>query len=157
MKTEAVQSETPSVPQAGLWGWPPPFVFEVKSYRKRLTIGCAEDEQSGGPQEVVFDLDVHIKPMANLLRDVWNPGFDYCTITAAVDRACDSAGVKILQEPLAFEVVRLLFQGSDLVQRVQVLIRKTERYEGCDWIGFRLDLERDQWLRLEHELAHPNN
>ena len=129
----------------------PPFQFEVKSYRKNIIIGCADDEQVN-PQEVVFDIVASVQPKATLLMDVWEPEFDYCVLTDAVDAACAHLGVKILQEPLAFEVMTRIFESHSLVQDLAIMIRKTQRYSGTDYIGFRMSLNRGQWLALRAEI-----
>lgn len=130
-----------------------PLTFEVQQYRKRLVIGCAPDEQNGPPQELVFDIVAEIPCRPELLRDTWNPVFDYCILTDAVDAACAAAGVKILQEALAFAVMHRIFTQSDLVERVQVRTRKTERYKDTDAIGFRIDLQREEWRALAAALG----
>ncbi|MEY4757519.1 MAG: hypothetical protein RJA34_2417 [Pseudomonadota bacterium] len=133
----------------------PPFKFEVKSYRKNIIIGCADDEQVS-PQEVVFDLVASIQPKATLLMDVWEPEFDYCVLTDAVDAACAHIGVKILQEPLAFDVMSRIFESHALINELDIMTRKTQRYSGTDYIGFRMSLNRTQWqaLRAEIEEQH---
>ena len=133
----------------------PPFQFEVKSYRKNIIIGCADDEQVA-PQEVVFDIVASIQPKATLLMDVWEPEFDYCVLTDAVDAACAHIGVKILQEPLAFDVMSRIFESHALINELDIMTRKTQRYSGTDYIGFRMSLNRTQWqaLRAEIEEQH---
>lgn len=130
----------------------PPFRFEVKSYQKRIVIGCADEEQLA-PQEVIFDVVAELPASASLLVDVPHPVFDYCTLTDAIDAACAAAGVKILQEPLAFDVMGRMFDASPLVQALEVFIRKTERYADTDWIGFRMHLTRGQWQALASEVV----
>jgi dihydroneopterin aldolase len=137
----------------------PPFQFEVKSYRKSIIIGCADDEQVA-PQEVVFDIVASVQPKATLLMDVWEPEFDYCVLTDAVDAACAHIGVKILQEPLAFDVMSRIFESHALINELDLMTRKTQRYSGTDYIGFRMSLNRAQWLALRAEieqqhLKHP--
>ncbi len=129
-----------------------PFRFEVKSYHKRIVIGCADDEQLA-PQEVVFDLVADLPASASLLLDVPHPVFDYCLLTDAIDAACAASGTRILQEPLAFDVMGRVFAASPLVQELEVFVRKTERYAGTDWIGFRMHLSRGQWQALSAEVA----
>ena len=122
-----------------------PLVFDVQSYRKRLVIGCAPDEQAGPPQEVVFDIRAELPVLPALLTDVWDPVFDYCCLTDAVDEACAAPNVKILQEALAFDTLTRIYEKSPLVQRVSVTTRKTERYQNTDAIGFCICLTRDEW------------
>lgn len=124
-----------------------PFRFEVNQYRKRVVIGCAADEQTAA-QEVVFDIVAHVSPDPRLLLDTWEPIFDYCCLLEAVDAACAKAQVKILQEALAYDVVHRVFTEQPMVERLDVLTRKTERYTGTDSIGFRLRLSRSEWQQL---------
>jgi dihydroneopterin aldolase len=128
------------------------FRFEVKSYQKRIVIGCADEEQLA-PQEVIFDVVAELPASAGLLVDVPHPVFDYCLLTDAIDAACAATGIKILQEPLAFDVMGRVFAASGLVQALEIFIRKTERYANTDWIGFRMQLTRGQWQALASEIA----
>ena len=121
------------------------LIFDVQAYRKRLVIGCAPDEQAGPPQEVVFDITAELPCLPQLLTDVWDPVFDYCCLTDAVDEACAAPQVKILQEALAFDVLTRIFEKSGLVDCVSVSTRKTERYQNTDAIGFRVRLTREEW------------
>jgi dihydroneopterin aldolase len=130
-----------------------PFRFEVKSYQKRIVIGCADEEQLA-PQEVIFDVVAELPASASLLVDVPHPVFDYCLLTDAIDAACAAAGIKILQEPLAFDAMGRMFAASPLVQALEIFIRKTERYANTDWIGFRMHLTRGQWQALASEVAN---
>jgi len=130
----------------------PPFRFEVKSYQKRIVIGCADEEQLA-PQEVIFDVVAELPASASLLVDVPHPVFDYCLLTDAIDGACAATGIKILQEPLAFDVMDRVFAASGLVQALEIFIRKTERYADTDWIGFRMHLTRGQWQALASDVA----
>jgi dihydroneopterin aldolase len=125
-----------------------PVLYEVQAYRKRIVIGCAPDEQAGPPQEVVFDLVAALPPMAQLLTDVWDPVFDYCCLTDAVDEACAVTGVKILQEALAFDVMGRVFHKSPLVETLEVATRKTERYQNTNAIGFRIKMSRTEWQAM---------
>jgi len=138
-----------------------PLKFEVLQYSKRIVIGCAPDEQAGPPQEVVFDVIAELPCQPRLLMDVWDPDFDYCLLTDAVDDACAAPQVKILQEALAFDVVSRIFQKSNLVERVMVGTQKTERYKDTRSIGFKLELTRVEWQQLradiDAELAKGSN
>jgi dihydroneopterin aldolase len=120
------------------------FEFEVKAYTKRVTIGCADDEQLAA-QEVVFDVTAGLTPDPRLLQDTQHPLFDYVVLTDAIDAACAAPGKKILQEALAADVVGRIFAANPLVVELQVTTRKTERYAGTDWIGFRLATSRSEW------------
>ena len=134
-----------------------PLIYEVHQYSKRIVIGCAPDEQAGDPQEVVFDVVAELPCQARLLMDVWDPEFDYCLLTDAVDEACAAPQVKILQEALAFDVVSRIFQKSALVENVQVATQKTERYKNTRAIGFRLELNRPQWQALRVAMEGERN
>jgi dihydroneopterin aldolase len=130
----------------------PAFAFEVASYRKRIVIGCADEEQLSA-QEVIFDLKADVARQANLLVDAAHPVFDYCVLTDAVDAACAMAGPRILQEPLAFEVLERIFESSSLVEALEIFVRKTERYADTESIGFRLRLTRAQCADLGREVG----
>jgi len=130
----------------------PPFKFEVKSYRKNIVIGCADDEQVA-PQEVVFDVVACVTPKAELLVDTWHPAFDYCVLTHAIDEACALLKLKILQEPLAYDVISRIFESHPLIEAVDLMVCKTQRYSGTDYIGFRLSLNREQWEHLRTDVA----
>jgi len=125
-----------------------PLVFEVREYKKRMVIGCSQSERAQGPQEVVFDVLAQVACDPMFLIDTWEPAFDYCDLTDAVDQACASPGDKILQEPLAFEVMTRVFEKSPHVNAVEVYTQKTQRYENTRSIGFRIELTRPQWAAL---------
>jgi FolB domain-containing protein len=123
------------------------FLFDVKNYRCQVVIGCADEEQLA-PQAVVFDITAGVSPEPRLLQDAPQPAFDYCLLTDAIDAACAAPGRKILQEALAADVARRVFAASPLVQELEVAVRKTERYAGADWIGFKLMLSRSEWKSM---------
>ncbi|MCX8520901.1 MAG: hypothetical protein ORN28_05110 [Rhodoferax sp.] len=140
-----------------------PLTFEVREYKKRIVIGCDPSEQSGPAQEVVFDIVAEFSCSPRYLVETWHPELDYCDLTDAVDEACARAGVKILQEPLALDVVGRIFAKSPAFTQVEVLIQKTERYQHTRSIGFRIRLSRAEYAALQeamhlhlHLQAHPD-
>ena len=130
---------------------PRPFCFEVKTYVKRVVIGCADDEQLAA-QEVVFDVLAWLAPKAELLVDMRHPEFDYCVLTDAIDAACAAPGVKILQESIAFDVICRVFAASNQVTELEVATLKTERYANTQGIGFRIRLTRSQCLAMQAQV-----
>ncbi len=142
-------TELSTAPTAG----PRPFCFEVKTYVKRIVIGCADDEQLAA-QEVVFDVLAWIAAKAALLVDMRHPEFDYCVLTDAIDAACAAPGIKVLQESLAFDVITRVFAASSQVAELEVATLKTERYANTQGIGFRIRLTRAQCLALQAQIQH---
>jgi dihydroneopterin aldolase len=132
------------------------FEFEVKAYTKRVTIGCADDEQLAA-QEVVFDITAGLAPDPRLLQDTQHPLFDYVALTDAVDAACATPGKKVLQEALAADVAGRIFAANPLVLELQVATRKTERYAGTDWIGFKLAMSRSEWQSWSRSSTEAHN
>ena len=129
-----------------------PLTFEVREYKKRIVIGCDPSEQSGPAQEVVFDIVAEFACEPRYLVETWQPELDYCDLTDAVDEACAKAGVKILQEPLALDVVGRIFAKSPAFTQVEVLIQKTERYQHTRSIGFRIRLNRTEYAALQEAM-----
>jgi dihydroneopterin aldolase len=125
-----------------------PLAFEVRQHTKNIVIGCSQKERASGPQEVLFDVLAHVPCEPKFLIDTWNPVFDYCDLRDSVDEACEASGDKILQEPLALDVISRVFNKTPEVIFVEVFIQKTARYKGTKSIGFRIGLSRIQWSYL---------
>jgi dihydroneopterin aldolase len=134
-----------------------PLAYELQDYAKQIVIGCAKEEHDAGPQEVVFNVTALLPCSAERFVENWLPEFDYLALTAAVDGACDAIDKRILQEPLALDVAGRVFLSSPLVETVEVLTRKTQRYQGAKSIGFRLTLTRIQWSELKFRVTTIEN
>ena len=124
--------------------------YVVSDYVKNIFIGHDPQEHTA-VQEVVFHIEVRMVPDLRLLLDTWEPLYDYCAITRAVDQSC-SAALKILQEPLAWAVLHTIFEDSAAVEHVFVRIEKTQRYANTRSIGFRLAMSRTEWETARYVL-----
>lgn len=137
------------------------MIFKVNEYKKDIWIGHDPTEHLKA-QQVIFDVQVQLYSDALLLCDTWEPVYDYCTITTIIDQCCEQQ-IKILQEPLAWQVCKGIFENKK-VKKVRVYLEKTQRYEGTRSIGFELDLNRKQFNRIQAQidkieppkLQHPN-
>ena len=120
--------------------------FEVNGYRARAQIGCAPDEH-GVTQETVVDLRVHLVAEPALYLDRYAMAYDYLQATDAI-AATIAEGHHILQEALALKIGRRILASAQ-VERVDVRVRKTERYEGVDSIGFFTTVDRTLLDRVD--------
>ncbi|MEY4754828.1 MAG: hypothetical protein RJA44_2503 [Pseudomonadota bacterium] len=120
--------------------------FEINGYRSSAQIGCAPDEH-GVTQEVVIDLRVHLFFDPALYLDRYQMPYDYM---AAMNAIADTLaeGHHILQEALALRIGRRILV-SEHVERVDVRVRKTERYEGVESIGFYSTIDRDLLMKVD--------
>lgn len=120
--------------------------FEINGYQARAQIGCAPDEH-GVAQGVVIDLRVHLFFNPALYLDRYTMPYDYM---AAVDAIATTLaeGHHILQESLALKIGRRVL-ASEHVERVDVRIRKTERYDGVESIGFFTPVDRDLLMKVD--------
>ena len=120
--------------------------FEVNGYRARAQIGCAPEEH-GVTQETVIDLRVHLVAEPALYLDRYAMAYDYLQATDAI-AATIAEGHHILQEALALRIGRRILASAQ-VERVDVRVRKTERYEGVDSIGFFTVVDRTLLDRVD--------
>ena len=120
--------------------------FEINGYQARAQIGCAPDEH-GVTQGVVVDLRVHLFFNPGLYLDRYTMPYDYM---AAVDAIATTLaeGHHILQESLALKIGRRVL-ASEHVERVDVRVRKTERYDGVESIGFFTPVDRDLLMKVD--------
>ncbi|WP_442774419.1 dihydroneopterin aldolase [Sphaerotilus montanus] len=120
--------------------------FEINGYQARAQIGCAPDEH-GVAQGVVIDLRVHLFFNPALYLDRYAMPYDYM---AAVDAIATTLaeGHHILQESLALKIGRRVL-ASEHVERVDVRVRKTERYDGVESIGFFTPVDRDLLMKVD--------
>ena len=120
--------------------------FEVNGYRADARIGCAPEEH-GVTQAVVIDLRVHLFFNPALYLDSYTMPYDYMAAMDAIS-ATVAEGHHILQEALALKIGRRVL-ASEHVERVEVRLRKTERYEGVESIGFFTPVDRDLLMKVD--------
>ena len=120
--------------------------FEINGYQARAQIGCAPDEH-GVAQGVVIDLRVHLFFNPALYLDRYAMSYDYLAAVDAIT-ATLAEGHHILQESLALKIGRRVL-ASEHVERVDVRVRKTERYDGVESIGFFTVVDRDLLARVD--------
>ena len=126
--------------------------YVVSDYVKNIFIGHDPQEHTA-VQEVVFHIEVRMAPDLRLLLDTWEPLYDYCAITRAVDQSCSTA-LKILQEPLAWAVLHTIFEDSPCKWSMFLFeSKKTQRYANTRSIGFRLSMSRTEWETARHVVA----
>ena len=132
--------------------------FEVHALRRSVEIGCAEDEH-GHTQAVCITLRATLDSRALFRGDTLTPPYDYCDMVAAVDAAIASRPRFILQETLLVAIAARVL-SHPMVSGLDIELAKTERYEGCDWIGTRTQLTRQDLAVLaphypEDAALHP--
>lgn len=120
--------------------------FEVNGYQARAQIGCAAEEH-GVAQGVVIDLRVHLFFNPALYLDRYAMSYDYLAATQAIADTL-AEGHHILQESLALKIGRRLLD-SEHVERVDVRLRKTERYADVESIGFFTVVDRDLLMKVD--------
>lgn len=120
--------------------------FEINGYRARAQIGCAPDEH-GVTQETIVDLLVNLFFDPALYLDRYEMPYDYLQALDAIT-ATVAEGHHILQESMALKIARRVLE-SEHVESVDVRIRKTERYEGVESIGFFTHVDRDLLMKVD--------
>jgi dihydroneopterin aldolase len=124
---------------------PTPY-FEINGYQARAEIGCAPDEH-GVQQGVLVDLRIHVRPEPGLYLDRYDMAYDYMAAVEAIESSL-SLGHHILQEGLALAIAQRVLAHPAVV-RVDVRIRKTERYDSVDSIGFFSAFDRALLARID--------
>ncbi|MFT3817953.1 MAG: dihydroneopterin aldolase [Rubrivivax sp.] len=114
--------------------------FEVDTLLRQVEIGCAEDEH-GVQQAVTITLRATLDGTVMFAGDTRTPPFDYCALIDAVDAALASRARFILQETLVVAIAARVL-ADPLVERIEIALDKTERYQGCRAIGVRAAFER---------------
>lgn len=120
--------------------------FEINAYRARAQIGCAPEEH-GVTQEVVVDLRVHLVPHPALYLDSYQMSYDYMAAVEAIE-ATVREGHHILQESMALKIGRRIL-SSEQIACVDVRLRKTERYDDVDSIGFFTPVDRELLAQVD--------
>ena len=120
--------------------------FEINGYRARAQIGCAPDEH-GVTQETIVDLRVNLFFDPALYLDRYEMPYDYLQALDAITTTV-AEGHHILQEALALRIGRRILASAQ-VECVDVRVRKTERYEGVDSIGFFTTVDRTLLDRVD--------
>lgn len=128
-----------------------PLAFELSGYVKQIVIGSAP-ERHEAPEEVIFNVTALLPCIARRFVKMPTPEFDCSLLITAVDEACSSFQDRVLQEALAIDVARRIFQGSTLVEEVEVQTRKTQWSKGAASVGCRISLTRIQWHALQSQL-----
>ncbi len=128
-----------------------PLAFELRSYVKQVVIASASEGHEA-PEEVIFDVTALLPCIARRFAKVPTPEFDYSLLITAVDKACSSVQNRMSQEALALDVASRIFQGSTLVEEVEVQTRKTQWSKGAASVGCRISLTRIQWAALQSQL-----
>lgn len=125
----------------------PPYAhYELNSLFREIEIGCA-DEEHGIRQPVTISMRVALVGDTLFGGETAHPEYDYCEMLKAVDDAIASRPRFILQETLLVAIAcRVL--ASRRVERLEIVIAKTQRYEGCDSIGVRANLTYADVLRI---------
>lgn len=114
--------------------------FEVDTLLRQVEIGCADDEH-GVQQAVTITLRATLDGSAMFAGDTRTPPFDYCALIGAVDAALASRPRFVLQETLVVAIAARVL-ADPLVERIEIVLDKTERYQGCRSIGVRAAFER---------------
>ena len=114
--------------------------FEVHRLRRTIEIGCAPDEH-GVTQGVTITLRATLDGRTLFAGDTLTPPYDYCALIDAVDDAIASRPRFILQETL-FVAIAARVLADPQVERLDLEIAKTERYDGCDFIATRASVAR---------------
>lgn len=120
--------------------------FEIDRLERSIEIGCAPDEH-GVRQPVVLTLRATLDGRTMFAGDLQEPPFDYCSITQAVDDAIASRPRFILQETLVVAVAARVL-ADPLVERIEIEIAKTARYDGCRAIGVLAGFDRADLAEL---------
>ena len=120
--------------------------FEINAYQARAEIGCAPDEH-GVQQGVLVDLRVHVQPDPALYLDRYAMPYDYLAALAAIEDSIGQ-GHHILQEGLALAIAQRVLDAPQVV-KVDVRIRKTERYERVESVGFFTSFSRELLAQVQ--------
>jgi dihydroneopterin aldolase len=120
--------------------------FEVHALDRTIEIGCAPDEH-GVTQPVQVTLRATLDAQHMFAGDTLTPPYDYVDLVQAVDDAIASRPRFILQETL-FVAIAARVLASPVVERLELQIAKTARYDGCRWIGLAASLDRSQLRAL---------
>jgi dihydroneopterin aldolase len=125
----------------------PPYAhYELNSLVREIEIGCANEEH-GIRQPVTISMRVALVGDTLFGGETKHPKYDYCDLLKAVDDAISSRPRFILQETLLVAIAcRVL--ANRLVERLEIVIAKTQRYEGCESIGVRASLTHADVLRI---------
>ena len=99
----------------------------------------------------MIDLRVHLFFDPGLYLDRYAMPYDYMAAMDAIT-ATVAEGHHILQESLALKIGRRVL-ASEHVERVEVRIRKTERYDGVESIGFFTSVDRDLLMKVDAAAA----